>query len=89
MSSRTTTKQRTRSSSNVDPIDPSQLNVLIKTNRAKNSADRKTKLEERKRESAMSLGAGAWDDMFNSDDLELPDTNFMNRLKKVVTHEQF
>lgn len=37
----------------------------------------------------MSLEAGAWDDMFDSDDLELPDTNFMNRLKKAETHEQF
>ena len=89
MSSRTITKQHTRSSSTVDRIDPAELDTLIKTNRAKSSADRKVRLEERKRQSAMSLGAVAWDDMFESDDLKLPDTSFMNHLKQAVPCEQF
>ena len=54
----------------MDPINPLELNALIKTNQAKNSADRKAKLEERKHESAMSLGAVAWDHMFDSDNLK-------------------
>ena len=37
----------------------------------------------------MSLGAVAWDDMFENDDLKLPDTNFMNRMRKAITCEQF
>ena len=36
----------------------------------------------------MSLGAVAWDDMFDNDDLELPDTNFMNLLRKAITREK-
>ena len=89
MSSKTITKQGTRSSSNVDQINPSELEAVIKTNRAKNSANQKAKLEEKKRESALSLQAVAWEYMFDSDIFELPDTNFMNCLKQAVTHEQY
>ena len=37
----------------------------------------------------MSLGAVAWDDMFDNDDLKLPDTSFMSHLKRVIPHDQF
>ena len=37
----------------------------------------------------MSQGAVAWNNMFGSDDLELPDTSFMNRLRQAVPREQF
>ena len=37
----------------------------------------------------MSLGAVAWDHMFDSDDLKLPDTSFMNHLRQALPCEQF
>ena len=73
----------------MNQIDPLELEDVIEVNRAKNIADQKAKLEERKSESALSLGAVAWEQMFDSDNLELPDTNFMNCLKQAITHEQF
>ena len=73
MSSRTITKQRTGSSSNVNQIDQLELQDVIEINRAKNIADWNAKLGERKSESALSLGAVAWEQMFDSDNLELPD----------------
>ena len=73
----------------MDEIDPSELKTVIKTNRAKNSANQKAQLEEKKRESALSLGAVAWEYMFDSDVFELPATNFMNCLKQAITYKQF
>ena len=40
-------------------------------------------------ESPLSLGEVSREQIFDSDNLELPDTNFMNRLKQAITHEQF
>ena len=37
----------------------------------------------------MSLGALAWNDMFDNDDLKLPDTSFMNRLRQAIPCDQF
>ena len=45
--------------------------------------------EKRQHQSAISPGIVAWNKMFESDDLKLPDTSFMNQLRQAVPHEQF
>ena len=37
----------------------------------------------------MSLGALAWNDMFDNDDLKLPDASFMNHLRQAIPRDQF
>ena len=74
------TKQRTRSTSTVDP-NQAELDNVLRTNQAKKIADRKAKLEERKCQSATALGTIAWNDIFENEKLELPDTSFMSHLK--------
>ena len=62
---------------------------MIKTNQARKSANQKVKLEEKQRQSAMALGTIAWNDIFKSEELKLPDTSFMSRLKRVIPCDQF
>ena len=45
--------------------------------------------EERQHQSAISPGIVAWNDMFKSDDLKLPDASFMNQVRQAVPREQF
>ena len=45
--------------------------------------------EERQQQSAVFPGIVAWKDMFEGDNLKLPDTSFMNGLRQAVPHEQF
>ena len=62
---------------------------MLRTNRVKRSANQKAKLEEKQCQSATSLGTIAWNDIFESEELELPDTSFMSHLKRVIPHDQF
>ena len=59
------TRQRTRSTSTVDP-NQAELENVLRTNRAKKSADRKAKLEEKQCQSATALGTIAWNDIFKN-----------------------
>ena len=54
MSSTTQTRQRTRSSLNADLVDHSELEIVERTNHAKNS--KKGKVTEKKRQTAVALG---------------------------------
>ena len=60
-----------------NPEQSSQANPKENTNNRK--ADEKSK----------SLGEVAWEQIFNNHKSELPHTEFMDRLKKVITSEQF
>ena len=82
------TRLRTRRTSTVDP-NQAELENVLRTNQAKKSADRKAKLEERKRQSATALGTIAWNDIFENEELKLPDTSFMSHLKKLIPRDQF
>ena len=44
--------------------------------------------EESQCHSAKSLGAVTWNEMFKNDELELPETSFMNHLRQTIPHEQ-
>ena len=67
MSYTTTTREHTRSSLNVKLFNSSELNTVVKANRARNSAYRKEKAAEKKHQSALPLGEVAWDQMFDDD----------------------
>ena len=76
-------KQCTRSGSNVDHSDPSEFKDIIQMDQTKTMKDQKEKRKNK------SLGEIAWEQMFNGENMELPATSFMDRLKQAITHEQF
>ena len=75
MASKPITKQSTMSSLNMDQVDPLELEEIIQINQTKNIKDWKAKRKSK------SLGEVAWEQMFDSENLKLPDTKFMNYLK--------
>ena len=89
MATKTVTKQSNRNNLNTDPIDLAQRDNMIKSHRAKTSADQKAKLEEKKHESSMSMGELAWNDVFDNDDFNLPETSYMNCLRQAIPHDRF
>ena len=56
MSSTTITRQCARSSLNVELIDYSELDTVVKANKGKNSANRKEKAAEKRPQAALTLG---------------------------------
>ena len=89
MSSTTLTRQHTRSNSNAELINHSELDAIEKANQAKNSASRKVKAIEKKHQAAVTLGEIAWDKMFAEDGFDLPTTNVMDKLKQALVEEDF
>ena len=87
MSATTVTRQRTRSKSNVELLNHSELDAIEKANRAKNS--KKGKTAEKKCQATVNQGEVAWNQMFAEDGFDLPTTSFMERLKQAVTEEDF
>ena len=87
MSATTVIRQHTRSNSNVELVDHSELETIEKANRAKNS--KKGKAAKRKQQAPVNLGEVAWDQMFEQGSFNLPTTSFMERLKQAVTEEDF
>ena len=87
MSTTTLTRQRTRSNSNVELIDHSELDSIETANRAKNS--KKGKTAKKKHQATVNLGEVAWDQMFAEGSFDLPTTRFMEKLKHAVTEEDF
>ena len=59
---------------------------MLRTNRAKKIAYKKAKLKERKRQSATALGTIAWNDIFENEELELPDTSFMRQKSNYIPY---
>ena len=68
----TTTRVRTRSTSNADLVDHKVLEAVEKENRAKN---RKKGKNMEKRQPAINIGELAWDRLFAEESFELPPTN--------------
>ena len=87
MSSTIQTKPPTRSSSNADLVDHSELEIVVRANRAKNI--KKGKVTEKKRQTAVALGQIAWDQMFVEGGLALATTSFMKKLSKAISEEDF
>ena len=44
--------------------------------------------KEKQQQPAAFPGIVAWKDMFEGDNLSLPDTSFMNQLRQLIPHEQ-
>ena len=82
----TTTRVRTRSTSNADLVDHKALEAVEKENRAKN---RKKGKNIEKKQPAINVGEVAWDRLFAEGSFELPPTKFMDKVKAAVTEEDF
>ena len=83
MSTTTVARQHTRCNFESGQVDPSHLEHIIQANRTKDIKDRRAKQKSK------TLGEVAWEQMFNSNNPKLPNTNFMCRLKQAITLEQF
>ena len=82
----TTTRVRTRNTSNADLVDHKALEAVEKDNRAKN---RKKGKNIEKKQPAINIGEVAWDQLFAKGSFELPPTKFMDKVKAAVTEEDF
>ena len=82
----TTTRVRTRSTSNADLVDHKVLEAVEKENRAKN---RKKGKNIEKKQPAINLGEVAWDRLVAEGSFKLPPTKFMDKVKAAVTEEDF
>ena len=82
-----TTRQQTRSSSNVKLVDHQALKAVEKENCARNRKNGKN--VERKQQAAVNVGEVAWDQMFAEGSFDLPPTRFMEKIKAVVSEEDF
>ena len=87
MSSTTQTRPRTRSKSNANLVNCSALEVVEKATCAKNS--KKGKVAEKKRQTTVTLGQIAWDQMFIEGELALATKKFMEKLSKAISDEDF
>ena len=81
------TRQRTRSSSNIDLVDHQALEAIEKENRAKNRKEEK--LIEEKQQAAVNIGKAAWDKVFAEESFDLPPTRFMEKVKAAVSEADF
>ena len=82
----TTTRVRTRSTSNADLVNHKALEAVEKENRAKN---RKKENNIEKKQPAIDVGEVAWNQLFVEGSFELPPTKFMDKVKAAVTEEDF
>ena len=78
----TTTRARTRSTSNADLVNHKALEAVEKENRAKN---RKKGKNIEKKKPAINVGEVAWDGLFDEESFELPPKKFMDKVKAAVT----
>ena len=82
-----TTRQQTRSSSNVELVNHQALEAIEKENQAKNR--KKGKNVEKKQQAAVNVGKVAWDQMFAEGSFNLPPTRFMEKIKAAVSEADF
>ena len=87
MSSTTQTRPCTRSSWNAELVDHSELEVVERTNRAKNS--KKGKVAEKKQQAAVAVGQIAWDQLFIEGGIAHATKCFVEKLSKAVSEENF
>ena len=87
MSATTVTRQHTKSDSDVELINHSELDAIEKANWAKNSKNGKA--AKKKHQETVNLGEVAWDEMFAEGSFDLPTTRFMEKVKQAVTEEDF
>ena len=79
----TIVEQNIKSNSNTDQVDTSHTEQSFQANPRESTSNRRAV------EKSKSLGEVAWEQIFNNHKSELPHTEFMDRLKKVITSEQF
>ena len=72
---------------NADLVHHQALEAVEKENRARNR--KKGKNVERKQQGGVNIGEVVWDRMFAEGSFELPPTRFMERIKAVVSEEDF
>ena len=82
-----TTRQRTRSSSNVNLVDHEALEAVEKENQAKNR--KKGKNVKKRQQATVNVGEVAWDRMFAEGSLDLPPPRFMEKIKAAVSEADF
>ena len=82
-----TTRQWTRSSSNVKLVNHQALEAIEKENWAKNR--KKGENVDKKQQAAVNVSEVAWDKMFAEGSFDLPPTRFMEKIKEVVTAADF
>ena len=73
------TRQRTRSSWNVELVNHQVLEAIEKENRAKNR--KKGKSADKKQQTAVNIGEVAWDKMFAEGSFDLPPTRFIEKVR--------
>ena len=85
MSSTKQTRPHTRSSWNADLVDRSELEVVERANRAKNS--KKGKVAEKKQQTAVAKGQKARDQLFIEGGIALATKSFMEKLSKAISED--
>ena len=82
-----TTRQQTRSSSNVELVDHQALEAVEKENQARNR--KKGDNVEKKQQATTNVGEIAWDRIFTGENFDIPSTKFMEKVEAAVSKADF
>ena len=82
-----TTRQRTRSSTNVELVDHQALEAVEKENQARNR--KKGDNVEKKQQATTNVGEIAWDRIFTGENFDIPSTKFMEKVEAAVSKADF
>ena len=82
-----TTRQQTRSSSNIKLVDHQALKAVEKEKQARNR--KKWDNVKKKQQATTNVGEIAWDRIFTGENFDIPSTKFMEKVEAVVSKADF